>query len=157
MTPEQAPGAPVPITGVPAMTKVTLTPAARDLIGRIQAEHGEIVLVQDSGCVCGDAPQVRQKSLFHDSPAGYLLETDVARLTLWRSRKLDRDTPPDRIMIDAQPGRRGGFALENAFDAMLIVVVQECRADQRVPLEPNAASAERRAIVLNGPNSTIKR
>ena len=104
------------------MTEVTLTPAAQELIQRIREEHGEIVLVQDTGCVCGDAPQCRQKSMFSASAADYPLTTDVAGLTLWRSGKLDRGSAPRQIVIDAQPGRRGGFALENAFDAMLVVI-----------------------------------
>lgn len=104
------------------MTEVTLTPAARDLIQRIRDEHGDVVLVQDSGCVCGDAPQCRAKFLFAAGAADYPLVTDMTGLVLWRSRKLDRGDVPGRIVIDARSGRRGGFALENAFDAMFFVV-----------------------------------
>jgi hypothetical protein len=104
------------------MTEVTLTPAARDLIQRIRDEHGEVVLVQDTGCVCGDAPQCRLKSMFAASKADYPLASNVAGLTLWRSGKLDRGSAPRQILIDARPGRRGGFALENAFDAMFFVI-----------------------------------
>jgi uncharacterized protein len=104
------------------VTEVILTQAARDLAKRIQAEHGEVVLVQDTGCVCGDAPQCRSKSMFLGGPSDYSLKTDVPELMLWRSRKLDRNMPPTRILIDAQPGRRGGFALENSFDSMFVVI-----------------------------------
>lgn len=104
------------------MTEVILTPSARDLLHRIQAAHGEVVLVQDTGCVCGDAPQCRQKSMFFGGVTDYPLKTDMTELTLWRSRKLDREIPPRRLVIDAQPGRRGGFALENAFDAMFVII-----------------------------------
>ncbi len=102
------------------MTEVTLTPAAADLIHRIEADHGEVVLVQDTGCVCGDAPQCRPKGLFMAETTHVPLPTNVAGLTLWRSRKLDREALPLGITIDAEPGRRGGFALENMFDTMFV-------------------------------------
>lgn len=103
------------------MTNVTLTDAARDLVRRIQADHGEVVLVQNTGCVCGDAPQCLSKSMFLAGAADYSIDTEFAELTLWRTKKLDRNEPPLIIAIDARPGRRGGFALENSYDSMFVV------------------------------------
>lgn len=104
------------------MSQITLTDAARDLVRRIEADHGEVVLVQNSGCVCGDAPQCLSESMFLPGAADYSLETDLTGLTLWRSKKLDRNEPPLGIVIDARPGRRGGFGLENLFESMFVVM-----------------------------------
>lgn len=100
------------------MTVVSLTEAARDLVARIQADQGAVVLVQNTGCVCGDAPQCFPLASFRPSTTDYAIPTGIEGLTLWRSRKLDANGPPDTILIDAENGRRGGFALENLFDRL---------------------------------------
>ena len=107
------------------VTEVIFTNAARDLIKLIRQDQGEVALYQNSGCVCGDAPQCFSALTFRPAPSDYVLDTGDATLLLWRSSKLDRSGSPARLIINAKPGRRGGFALENLFESMFVVVDEQ--------------------------------
>jgi len=103
------------------MGKFAMTAAALQLIERIRQDHGEVVLYQTSGCVCGDAPQSFALSTFLPGPNDYRMETPDASVCLWRSAKLDRGPPPEHLVIGTAAGRRGGFALENLYDCQFLV------------------------------------
>ena len=103
------------------MGNLVLTSDALQLLDRIRQDHGEVVLYQSSGCVCGDAPQCFSKPTFLPGSNDYRLETSDGSVCLWRSGKLDRGVPPEKIVISTTPGRRGGFALENLYERLFLV------------------------------------
>lgn len=75
------------------MGNLVLTSDARQLIDRIRQDYGEVVLYQNSGCVCDDAPQCFSRRTFLPGSNDYRLETYDGSVCLWRSAKLDRGAP----------------------------------------------------------------
>jgi len=104
------------------MGSLVLTSDARQLMDRIRQDHGEVVLYQNSGCVCGDAPQCFSRHTFLPGPHDYRLETADRAVSLWRSAKLDRGAPLASIVVGVTAGHRGGFALENLYDSLFLVL-----------------------------------
>jgi len=93
------------------VNRVSATPAAAALIGKLKASHGELMFHQSGGCCDGSSPMCYPLGEFKLGHADVRLgEIEAcpfyigsAQFDLWRHTHL---------MIDAVPGRGGGFSLE---------------------------------------------
>ena len=93
------------------VNRVSATPAAAALIGKLKASHGELMFHQSGGCCDGSSPMCYPLGEFKLGQADvYLGEIDAcpfyigsAQFDLWQHTHL---------IIDAVPGRGGGFSLE---------------------------------------------
>lgn len=92
--------------------RVLATPAALDLIARLQAKHGKIMFHQSGGCCDGSSPMCY--------PVGdYLVAPDDVRLgeiggaAFFMSRSQFEYWRCTQLIIDVVAGMGGMFSLEN--------------------------------------------
>jgi len=94
------------------VTRVSCTPAAAELIGKLKRLHGcELLFHQSGGCCDGSAPmcyplgefKIGQSDIKLGEIEGCPFYMGTAQFEYWRHTHL---------IIDAVPGRGGGFSLE---------------------------------------------
>jgi hypothetical protein len=101
-----------PVAGTDAHTRVTATPAARDLMAEIRAEHGDIMFHQSGGCCDGSSPMCFAKGDFKLGESDVKLgEVDGAEV--WISGPQFAAWKHTQLIIDVVPGRGGMFSLDN--------------------------------------------
>jgi uncharacterized protein len=94
-----------------AVPRVTVTDEAADLIRSLAAEHGPLMFHQSGGCCDGSAPmcfpagefRVGESDVRLGEIAGCPFYIGGAQFEYWQHTQL---------IIDAVPGRGGGFSLE---------------------------------------------
>jgi uncharacterized protein (DUF779 family) len=92
--------------------RVTHTPAAAELIGKLRAAHGDLLFHQSGGCCDGSAPmcyprgefRVGQRDVYLGEIAGCPFYISGPQFEYWQHTHLT---------IDAVPGRGSGFSLES--------------------------------------------
>jgi uncharacterized protein len=93
------------------VNRVEITPAARDLVERLRAQHGELLFHQSGGCCDGSAPMCYPVGDFRTGPQDVLLGRiagcdfyiGAAQFEYWKHTQL---------IVDVVPGRGAGFSLE---------------------------------------------
>jgi hypothetical protein len=91
--------------------RVLATPAATALIQKLFAQHGPLMFHQSGGCCDGSSPmcylegefRIGQRDVLLGELEGASLYIGGAQFELWKHTQL---------VIDAVPGRGGGFSLE---------------------------------------------
>ncbi|MBI1649121.1 DUF779 domain-containing protein [Hyphomicrobium sulfonivorans] len=91
--------------------RVSLTPAAEELIHKLVAVHGPLMFHQSGGCCDGSAPmcyprgefRIGERDVFLGSIAGCPVYISGPQFEYWQHTHL---------IIDAVPGRGSGFSLE---------------------------------------------
>jgi uncharacterized protein (DUF779 family) len=94
-----------------AISRVSLTPTAAELIDKLRAVHGDLLFHQSGGCCDGSAPmcytrgefKIGQRDVYLGEIAGCPLYIGGAQFEYWKHTHL---------IIDAVPGRGAGFSLE---------------------------------------------
>jgi uncharacterized protein (DUF779 family) len=92
--------------------RVTATPAALDLIGRLREKHGELLFHQSGGCCDGSSPMCFGINDYMLSPddvhlgaiGGANFYMSPSQFAYWKNTQLT---------IDVVPGMGGMFSLEN--------------------------------------------
>ncbi|HUN93764.1 MAG TPA: DUF779 domain-containing protein [Burkholderiaceae bacterium] len=99
-----------PASGV-TPTRVSATPAALDLIARLQAQHGDLLFHQSGGCCDGSAPMCfgRGEFLIGDSDVQL---GEIGGQPFYMSRSQFEYWQHTHLIIDAVPGNGGMFSLE---------------------------------------------
>ena len=96
--------------------RVSVTPAAADMVRRLQAEHGPVKFHQSGGCCDGSAPMCFPEGEFitgdSDVCLGSLDVCDEAAPKVWMSREQFNYWSHTHLTIDLVPGRGAGFSLE---------------------------------------------
>lgn len=100
------------VEGTDALSRVTATQAAIDLMAEIKARHGDVMFHQSGGCCDGSAPMCYPKGEFRVGGSDVLLgEVDGAEVYIsgpqfevWKHTQL---------ILDVVPGRGGMFSLDN--------------------------------------------
>jgi uncharacterized protein len=101
-----------------AEPRVSATPAALSLLGRLQARHGQLVVHISGGCCDGSSPMCLRA---HDLPAG----PNDARLGAVADADVVIDAAQDarwghpEFRLDVAPGPAGGFSLDALEDEHL--------------------------------------
>ena len=91
--------------------RVTYTPAAAELIGKLRAAHGDLLFHQSGGCCDGSAPmcyprgefRIGQRDVYLGEIAGCPFYISGPQFEYWQHTHL---------IIDAVPGRGSGFSVE---------------------------------------------
>lgn len=98
------------------MTRVDITPAAAELVGRLVEQHGPLLFHQSGGCCDGSSPMCYPDGEFRtgdsDTHLGDLdvgLERDVP---MWMSRSQFEYWKHTHLTVDVVKGRGAGFSLE---------------------------------------------
>jgi uncharacterized protein (DUF779 family) len=95
----------------PSVQRVSVTPAAADLIGALQAQHGPLMFHLSGGCCDGSAPMCYAAGEFmvggQDVRLGEICGSPfyigAAQFEYWRHT---------HVTVDVVPGRGGSFSLE---------------------------------------------
>jgi len=93
------------------VARVSVTPAAAALIAKLKAAHGALMFHQSGGCCDGSSPMCYPQGEFKTGQSDVCLGEiedcpffiGAEQFAYWRHTHL---------MIDAVPGRGGGFSLE---------------------------------------------
>jgi uncharacterized protein (DUF779 family) len=93
------------------VSRVSNTPAAAALIGKLRAVHGDLLFHQSGGCCDGSAPmcyplgefKIGQRDVYLGRIAGCPLYLSGPQFEYWQHTHL---------IIDVVPGRGAGFSLE---------------------------------------------
>jgi uncharacterized protein (DUF779 family) len=95
--------------------RVTSTPAARDLLVRLQAKHGDLVIHITGGCCDGSSPMCLKTADLpagpHDVPLGA-----VAGVPVCIDSDQDRRWKQPNFHLGVADGAAGGFSLESLED-----------------------------------------
>ncbi|UDY24406.1 DUF779 domain-containing protein [Nocardioides sp. Kera G14] len=99
--------------------RVAITPAAVDVVRRLQADHGRVMFHQSGGCCDGSAPMCFPHGEFLTGDSDVLLGTldvgggeNVEPVEVWMSREQFAYWSHTHLTIDVVPGRGAGFSLE---------------------------------------------
>jgi uncharacterized protein (DUF779 family) len=94
-----------------APTRVTATPAALELIGRMKAQHGSILFHQSGGCCDGSAPMCFPSNEFMVGDSDVKLG-EIGGVPFYMHRSQFAYWAHTHLIIDAIPGNGGMFSLE---------------------------------------------
>ena len=96
--------------------KVDITPAAVELIERLERTHGPLMFHQSGGCCDGSSPMCYPVGDFITSEADILLGTlEVGSATpveFWMSVSQYEYWKHTHLTVDVVPGRGSGFSVE---------------------------------------------
>ena len=91
--------------------RVSVTPAAEALIGKLAATHGPLLFHQSGGCCDGSAPMCYPRGEFKVGERDVFLGT-IAGTPVYISGPQFEYWQHTHLIIDAVPGRGSGFSLE---------------------------------------------
>ena len=93
------------------LRRVTCTPAAVELIGRVRTKHGPVMFHQSGGCCDGSAPMCFPLGDFIVGDADRLLG-EIGGVPFYISESQYEYWCHTQLIIDVVPGRGAGFSLE---------------------------------------------
>jgi uncharacterized protein (DUF779 family) len=91
--------------------RVIVTPAAVELIEKLQAEHGPVLFHQSGGCCDGSAPMCFPAGEFMVGSSDVKLGT-IAGVPFYMSESQFEYWQHTQLIIDVVPGNGGMFSLE---------------------------------------------
>ncbi|WP_250469202.1 DUF779 domain-containing protein [Caballeronia sp. GAFFF2] len=91
--------------------RVIATPAAIELIGKLKAEHGEILFHQSGGCCDGSAPMCFPTNEFMVGGSDVKLG-EIGGVSFYMSESQFEYWQHTQLIIDCVPGNGGMFSLE---------------------------------------------
>ena len=96
----------------PRVERVVATPAARELIAEIRAEHGSILFHQSGGCCDGSSPMCYPAGEFRIGENDTLLG-EVDGVPVYIGKAQGEAWAHTQLILDVVPGRGGMFSLDN--------------------------------------------
>lgn len=93
--------------------QVVATPAAMELIRKLQAKHGDLMFHQSGGCCDGSSPMCYPRGEFLVGDSDILIGT-LGDTPFYMSRSQFEYWKHTQLTLDVVPGRGGMFSLENA-------------------------------------------
>lgn len=92
-------------------SRLDATPAALDLIAKLQAQHGDLMFHQSGGCCDGSAPMCFPAGEFKVGAADVLLG-HIADCPFYMSAAQFEYWQHTHLTLDVTPGRGASFSLE---------------------------------------------
>ncbi|MGO9078531.1 MAG: DUF779 domain-containing protein [Streptosporangiaceae bacterium] len=89
-----------------------MTPAAEDLVGQLQRQHGPVMFHQSGGCCDGSSPMCYPRGEFRVGGSDVLLGYLAGDVSFWMSADQYAYWQHTHLTVDVVPGRGGGFSLE---------------------------------------------
>lgn len=93
------------------VNRVEITPAAADLVARLERKHGALMFHQSGGCCDGSAPMCYPDGDFRIGPDDVLLG-DIAGCAFYIGGAQFEYWKHTQLIIDVVPGRGSGFSAE---------------------------------------------
>ena len=101
--------------------RVGLSPAAVELLQKLIQQHGQLMFHQSGGCCDGSAPMCYPEGEFLTGDSDVLLGTftlpdvsaESAEIGFWMSKEQFEYWKHTYLLVDAVPGRGGGFSIES--------------------------------------------
>ncbi len=106
---------------------VAATPAACDVIRRLERGHGRLVFFQSGGCCDGTAPICLEEGDMEPSPHDVRLG-DVAGAPFYIDRDQYERWGRPRFVVDVAPGAAEGFSLEGLLGVRFVTRTAADRA-----------------------------
>jgi len=100
--------------------RVTATPAALDLVERLRAEHGPLVIHVSGGCCDGSSPMCLRAADLPPGPHDVHLG-DVAGAPVVIDAEQDARWTRPSLRLDTAAGPAGGFSLDALSDSHLVL------------------------------------
>ena len=102
-------------------SRVGLSPAAVELLQKLIQQHGQLMFHQSGGCCDGSAPMCYPEGEFLTGGSDVLLGTftlpdvpaESAEIGFWMSKEQFEYWKHTYLLVDAVPGRGGGFSIES--------------------------------------------
>ncbi len=91
--------------------RVTVTPAAAQIIQQLQDRYGDLMFHQSGGCCDGSQPMCFEKGDFKVGSSDVCLG-EIAHCEFWMSRDQFEYWKHTQLTIDVVPGRGSSFSLE---------------------------------------------
>jgi uncharacterized protein len=99
------------VMGNPAPPRALITEAAAELLRRLQQRHGALMFHQSGGCCDGSSPMCYPDGEFLVGDRDVLLGI-IEGAPVWISGPQFEAWKHTQLVIDAVPGRGGGFSIE---------------------------------------------
>lgn len=115
--------------------RVSLTPAAFDLIEDLKKKHGELMFHQSGGCCDGSQPMCFEKGDFRLGSSDVCLGS-VNGCEFWMSKDQFEYWKHTHLTIDVVAGRGASFSLEIPYGKRFITQSRLFTEDEAVDLEP---------------------
>lgn len=96
----------------PPVPRVLATKAAADLIAALRKDHGDLMFHQSGGCCDGSAPMCYPRGEFRVGQRDVWLG-DIEGCPVFIGGQQFEHWKHTQLVIDAVPGRGGGFSLES--------------------------------------------
>lgn len=96
---------------MPTVQRVIATPAARELIDKIRARHGELMFHQSGGCCDGSQPMCFEEGDFKLGDSDICLGV-VEGCAFWMARDQFEYWQYSQLTLDVVQGRGSSFSLE---------------------------------------------
>jgi uncharacterized protein (DUF779 family) len=117
------------------LSRVSATPAALELIGRLAARHGPLMFHQSGGCCDGSSPMcyprgellIGAQDVLLGEIGGQPFYMSAAQFEYWRHTHL---------IIDVVPGRGGMFSLEGPLGVRFLTRSRLFTAEEDARLPP---------------------
>ena len=104
---------------------VSATPAARELLAEIIAEHGPVLFHQSGGCCDGSSPMCYPRGDFIVGDRDVLLG-DIEGTPFYIGASQFEAWKHTRLTLDVVPGRGGMFSLDNGRERRFLVRSDLC-------------------------------
>ncbi|GAA5074378.1 hypothetical protein HNP84_009502 [Thermocatellispora tengchongensis] len=92
--------------------RVALTPAAEELVRRLEERHGPVMFHQSGGCCDGSSPMCYPRGEFRVGGVDVLLGHVAGGTPFWMSADQYAYWRFTHLTVDVVPGRGSGFSLE---------------------------------------------
>lgn len=102
------------------ITRVSATPAALELIARLQAQHGSLMFHQSGGCCDGSAPMCFPEGEFYLGSSDVKLG-EVGGVPFYMSESQFKYWEHTHLTLDAITGTGGQFSLERPTGLRFII------------------------------------
>jgi len=100
--------------------QVITTPAAVELMGRLEQKHGELMFHQSGGCCDGSSPMCYPRGEFLTGDSDVLMAT-LGGTPFYMSRSQFEYWKHTQLILDVVPGRGGMFSLENGEEVRFLI------------------------------------
>lgn len=91
--------------------RVSITPAAVEMLDRLSVKHGPLMFHQSGGCCDGSSPMCYPAGEFMTGPSDVLLGS-VHGCEFWMSAPQFEYWSHTHLTVDVVPGRGSGFSVE---------------------------------------------
>lgn len=114
--------------------RIDITPAAKELIAQIKADHGELMFHQSGGCCDGSTPMCFQKGEFKTGPSDVRLG-EVEGCEFFMSASQFEYWKHTHLTLDCTEGRGSSFSLDIPYGKRFLIKSRLFTEEETADLE----------------------